>query len=418
MSTLSFKEAAIKILQESKHPLRADEIYHIAEERHLIKTSGKTPEETMGALIYTDIKKHGAESPFVRVGKGIFSAATKHNEHKSPEQMILEYNEAQRKVLKACLLKIDPFAFERLIGELLEKLGYENVCVTKRSGDGGIDVTATLTVYGVTNVKTAVQVKRYSANVGDKVVRELRGAVVVDQRGLIITTADFTKAAKEEASAENKMPISLVNGEKLLELLVKYGIGVKTQKVELISLNEEYFKELEVLDEGVVSAKKKTIWPLPGGIDHYYDSLLTVLSALKKEPMTKDSFVKWFKKQFDSVSSDKTVTSYISNIFSNLGLVQRMDKVYKLTPVAESLLNAPSKEAVFDILKNRIFGIEETLSLIESSDSPVSESDVRTYLVENFDVDWETNTQASFRLLWLWNLDKIKRNEDGKYVKR
>ena len=30
----------------------------------------------------------------------------------------------------------------------------------------------------------------------------------------------------------------------------------------------------------------------------------------------------------------------------------------------------------------------------------------------------ETNTQASFRLLWLWNLDKIKRNEDGKYVKR
>lgn len=69
----------------------------------------------------------------------------------------------------------------------------------------------------------------------------------------------------------------------------------------------------------------------------------------------------------------------------------------ELTPAAESFLNAPSKEAVFDILKNRIFGIEETLSLIESSDSPVSENDVRTYLVKNFDIDWESNTQASFR---------------------
>ncbi len=94
------------------------------------------------------------------------------------------------------------------------------------------------------------------------------------------------------------------------------------------------------------------------------------------------------------------------NVFLNLGLVQLVDKKYKLTPAAESLLKNPSKEAVFEILNERIFGIEEAMSLIETSETPISENDL-----------WNTNAQASFRLLWLWNLEKIQRTEDGKYTK-
>ncbi len=59
---------------------------------------------------------------------------------------------------------MDPYQFEHLIGELLSELGYENVDVTKQSGDGGIDVVADLTLKGITNVKTVVQVKRYKAS--------------------------------------------------------------------------------------------------------------------------------------------------------------------------------------------------------------------------------------------------------------
>lgn len=415
MSTLSFKEAAIKILQESKHPMSPNDIYRIAAEQKLVKTSGKTPEATMGAQIYTDIKKNGANSPFVQVGKGLFTAATKSNKEKSPEQLILEYNEAQTIALKERLLNTDPFIFEHLIGDLLEKLGYENVEVTKRSGDGGIDVKANLTVYGFTNVKTAVQVKRYSHNVSDNVVRELRGAAEVDQRGLIITTADFTKAAKEEASAPNKMPVSLVNGEKLLELLIKYEIGVKSKKTELISLDEDYFESLEGDDSSLILEKRMSIWPLPGGIDHYYDSLLDVLNALKDNALSKDAMAKWFKDRYDSVNSEKTIASYMSSIFQNLGLVQFAEKKYKLTLSAVSFLENPSKDAAFEILNERIFGIEETLSFVENSENPVTDSEIRSYLIDNFNVDWSTNAQASFRLLWLWNLGKIQRNEDGKY---
>ncbi len=417
MPLLSFKSAALKILQETRHPMSVSEIYKAATEQNLIKTSGETPEATMGAQIYTDIKKNGDKSPFVKVGKGIFTAATSSNKEKAPEQIIQEYNRAQIGALQERLLNIDPFIFEHLIGDLLEKLGYENIEVTKRSGDGGIDVKAVLTVYGFTNVKTAVQVKRYANNVSDSVVRELRGAAETDQRGLIITTADFTKAAKEEAAAKNKVPISLVNGEMLLDLLIKYHIGIKTKTTELISIDEDYFDNLESGDTQIETAKKKAIWPLPGGIDHYYESLLDILNALKDKPLSKEALIKWFKNHFENVNSDKTITSYMRNIFANLGLAQLVNKSFKLTSTAEELLKAPSKAKVFEIMKDRIFGIEEAMSLIENSSEPISDKDLSNYFVDNYNVGWTTNAQASFRLLWLWNLEKIQRTEDGKYTK-
>lgn len=417
MSTLSFKAAALKILQESKRPMSVAEIYEVAKSRNMVKTSGETPEATMAALIYTDIKKNGDESQFVKVGRGLFAASSSSNREKAPEQIIQEYNKAQKSALQERLLNTDPFIFEHLIGDLLEKLGYENVNVTRRSGDGGIDVKAVLTVYGFTNVKTAVQVKRYSHNVSDSVVRELRGAAETDQRGLIITTADFTTAAKNEANAKNKVPISLVNGEMLLDLLIKYRVGVKSKATELISIDEDYFENLESDNFDGSPEKKKAIWPLPGGIDHYYESLLEILKALKEKSMSKETLIKWFKTRFENVNSDKTIMSYMSNIFANLGLVQFAGKSYKLTALAEELLVKPSKEKVFDIIKERIFGIEEAMSLFETSAEPVSDKDLCDYLVENYNVNWTTNAQASFRLLWLWNLDKVKRNEDGKYEK-
>lgn len=415
MPTLSFKEAAIKILRESKIPLSVSEIYAEAAKQGLVKTVGETPEASMGAQIYVDIKKNGEKSAFVKVGRGLFSAASTSNKEKAPEQIIQEYNSAQRTALKERLQNTNPYVIENLVGDLLKKLGYEDVKVTKYSGDGGIDVKANLTIYGFTNVKTVVQVKRHKQNVGDSVVRELRGAAEVGQRGLIITTSDFTKSAVEEASAPNKMPVSLVNGEKLLDLLIRYQVGITLERKEIISLNEKYFEELEGKDLGNIAEKKLSTWPLPGGIDHYYESLLNVLKALKSKPMSKASIIKWFKNTFENVNSDKTITSYMSTVFSNLGLVVYQKDSYGLTKIAEDLLVAPTKEKVYDLFKKRIFGIEETLSFVESSDEPVSESNLYGYLQENYNVGWSTSTQASFRLLWLWNLGKIKRLENGKY---
>ena len=73
------------------------------------------------------------------------------------------------------------------------RLGFVDVEVTSYSRDGGVDVRGTLAVGGVTNVKTAIQVKRWAKNVAGKTVRELRGGLSPHERGLIITTAGFTR---------------------------------------------------------------------------------------------------------------------------------------------------------------------------------------------------------------------------------
>ena len=79
------------------------------------------------------------------------------------------------------------------------------------------------------------------------VVQQLRGSVntVELERGLLITTSDFTKGAYQEAEAYGKANIDLMNGEKLVELLLKYEIGVESQKV--YTIDESMFSSLNAV---------------------------------------------------------------------------------------------------------------------------------------------------------------------------
>lgn len=216
MKKLSFKEAAIRILKQAEEPLSAKEITEIALDEELIETSGATPEATMAAKLYTDINNNSS-SKFKKVGRGMFALKKQTESAKSPLLAIQNQNELVKMKLIEKIQEMDPFQFEYLTAELLRKIGYENVDVTKRSGDKGIDVVGNLTVGGLTNVKTVIQVKRYKTgnNISGKYITQLRGSAEVDQRGLIITTSDFTKDAINESKATNKMPVALVNGQKL-----------------------------------------------------------------------------------------------------------------------------------------------------------------------------------------------------------
>lgn len=179
---------------------------------------------------------------------------------------------------------MDPFQFEYLVADLLQKIGYENVNVTKRSGDKGIDINANLTVGGITNVKTVIQVKRYSANnkIDGKIIAQLRGSSEVDQRGLVITTSEFQKSAIEESKAPNKMPVSLVNGEKLIELLIKHGIGIKKDQLTILSIDNDYFENDSTSNvKKSDNEKSRSIWPLPGGTYNYIDTLNMMLETIK-----------------------------------------------------------------------------------------------------------------------------------------
>jgi restriction system protein len=94
---------------------------------------------------------------------------------------------------------------------------------------------------GVTEVNAAVQAKRWKYNVQAPVVQALRGSLVVHEQGMIITTSAFSPGAEKEARAPGKVRISLVDGEKLLDLLIKHGIGVIAEQHTVYSLDEDWW---------------------------------------------------------------------------------------------------------------------------------------------------------------------------------
>jgi len=94
---LSFKLAAIKILNETKQPLHVDEITKLALEKGLIETTGSTPEKTMSTEIRRDIKKNKNNSAFTLVQNVVYLLNPNYTEEKQKleerEGSILKDNE-------------------------------------------------------------------------------------------------------------------------------------------------------------------------------------------------------------------------------------------------------------------------------------------------------------------------------------
>jgi restriction system protein len=254
---MTYLDAAYHILQQAGQPLRYEEITERALAQQLISPQGLTPEATMASRLYTDTLQEG--SRFTRVDKGTFGLVDWRPA--GIEAQVQRINQAARDQLRANLYAMPPDRFEALIGELLIQMGFDErtVEVTKRSGDGGIDVMGVYRAAGLTEVNAAVQVKRWKGNVQAPTVTSLRGSLQVYQQGIIITTSDFSKGAREEAAAPNKTRIGLINGQDLLELLIRHKVGVVEKALQVISLDEEWWGELA----GPAAAAPALVTPEP-----------------------------------------------------------------------------------------------------------------------------------------------------------
>ncbi len=413
-SKRTFKEVALQVLKTIREPLTAKEIVEHAVQEGLLLTEGKTPEATMSAQLYVDINNN-KKTKFKKVGKGYFTLIEQVDSPSTPLFLIENQNNLVKKALMQKLYEMDPYQFEFLVADLLQAIGYENVEVTKRSGDKGIDVTANLTMDGITNVKTIIQVKRFKKgnNISGKVITQLRGSAEVDQRGLVITSSDFTKDAVVESKAQNKMPVSLINGEKLLDLLIKYGVGLKTETVELYSIDTEYFESDE--DTGWKNSdhgKNRGLWPLPGGITSYVDTLDRFLTTVSDGTNTQESLSKWYKSNFENVNSDKSVYAYIG-VPRVMGLTYVKDGLVLLTAEGKKVLKTKDLNFLFEVISNNVFVFDDIVEFLKTTNEPQSEHNILEYLKENFDINWQTFAQVNFRLLWLINLGKIKKVEEG-----
>jgi restriction system protein len=123
-------------------------------------------------------------------------------------------------------------------------MDYEDVVVTKQSGDRGIDVTANFQ-FGITQIKEVVQVKRHQGSITRPILDQLRGALPYHNaiRGTIITLGKFAQGCKNAAFFPGAAPITLIDGDKLIELLLKHEVGVKKRAQALLEIDEGYFAE-------------------------------------------------------------------------------------------------------------------------------------------------------------------------------
>lgn len=148
-----------------------------------------------------------------------------------------------RDELLATLQKMDPSAFERLTQRLLRESGFIQVEVTGKSGDGGIDGKGIMRLGGLLSFHVVFQCKRYQGSVSTSQVRDFRGAMVGRaDKGLLITTGNFTKDAVREATRDGAPAIDLIDGDLLMDKLKELSLGIKTERIEVeqVTVDEEW----------------------------------------------------------------------------------------------------------------------------------------------------------------------------------
>ncbi|HEX9926152.1 MAG TPA: restriction endonuclease [Anaerolineae bacterium] len=239
---MNFLDAAYEILGQAKQPLHYTEITNRAIAAGILESKGQTPEASMGSRLYMDTKR--PNSRFRRVSRGVFALGA--SQSSDIAQRIETINRQTRNELRKRLMQMAPDRFEALMGELLLALGFEEktIEISPYGGDGGVDVRGVLNAADVTEVNAAVQAKRWKRNVQAPVVQGLRGSLTVHEQGIIITTSQFSKGAITEARAPGKVPISLIDGDKLLTLLIEHRIGVTAEQHTVYSLDEEWWGDV------------------------------------------------------------------------------------------------------------------------------------------------------------------------------
>lgn len=153
-------------------------------------------------------------------------------------------NEQLADDLLAEVLNQTPAFFEQLVVDLMKAMNYGEGFVTKYSGDDGIDGIIHEDQLGFNLIY--IQAKRWKPDVtiGKPELQKFAGAMMGPPRvekGLFFTTAKFSPKARDFANAQH---IILVDGKRLTELMIEYGVGVSTQKAYLIKrVDSDYFSD-------------------------------------------------------------------------------------------------------------------------------------------------------------------------------
>ena len=183
-------------------------------------------------------RKETSSEPAVEVA-GLAVAADDDTEPDAPDGEPGDYRTELLSILRA----LPPAGFERVCQRLLRESGFQQVVVTGRANDGGIDGHGILEINPLVTFRILFQCKRYTDRpVTPSQVRDFRGAMQGRaDKGLILTTGSFTIEARREATRDGAPPIELVDGDKLVTMFERVALGLRP--VQTFVVDPSFFEE-------------------------------------------------------------------------------------------------------------------------------------------------------------------------------
>jgi restriction system protein len=184
--------------------------------------------------VFAEVQAQFAAEPSVDLEEDVTPAAS------TPA----DANEDYRLALADRLHALSPSAFERFAQRLLREAGFQDVLVTGKAGDGGIDGVGLLQVNPLVSFKVLFQCKKYSGSVTPSHVRDFRGSMQGRaDKGIIISTGTFTSEARKESTRDGAPPIELIDGERLLDMCEELELGLRAKQT--YEIDEALFADLD-----------------------------------------------------------------------------------------------------------------------------------------------------------------------------
>ena len=185
-------------------------------------------------------------------GKPTSLEETRHSEEQTPEEIIENAYQSIRNNLASELIQqimdCSPTFFERLVVDLLVKMGYGGTRMDAgqavgQSGDGGIDGIIKEDRLGLDVLY--IQAKRWEGSVGRPEIQKFVGALQGQRakKGIFVTTSSFSKQAVDYVSLIESNVV-LIDGEMLAKLMIDHSIGVSAiAAYEIRRVDSDYFNE-------------------------------------------------------------------------------------------------------------------------------------------------------------------------------
>ena len=223
--------------------------YRLAWARTYLKKYGLIDNSSRGvwALVDNEIDttKLNADVILKTVREQVKKSETDKKQTKKEIEKEIEDEIDWKENLISVILKIEPSAFERLCQRILRESGFVQVEVTGKSSDGGIDGKGIVRLNGFLSFHVFFQSKRYKGSVGSGDIRDFRGAMQGRaDKGLFITTGNYTREAIKEATRDGAPPIDLIDGDLFCNKLKEFNLGVKTELIEEVTVNAEWFTKI------------------------------------------------------------------------------------------------------------------------------------------------------------------------------